>query len=285
MELLVSLNKKELDDYLQFTNSFIIGLENYAVNYYEASLDDIEKMLAKYPGISLFVSINKNIFNKDLKDLEEKLISLSKLPIKGVLFYDLSVLEIVSRLKLKIDLGIHQTHLITNYNICEYYFEQGVKYGYLATEITALEMAEIKEKTKLKLMAYFVGHPIISHSKRKLVSNYYEYIKKKKTKDLNIINEKDKEQKYYIQETKLGTNVLTYDILNGTKAFLVLKDKLSYGILDNQLIPDDLFLKVLKLYKLNLDNSISDLELTSKVQELIGDKEGFFFLKTIYKVK
>lgn len=284
--LLINVNKKELDEYLEFTNSFIIGLENYSINYYEVSIKEIEEILNKYKNIDLFISINKNIFNKDIKDLETKLISLSKLKIKGILFYDLSILEIVKRLNLNIDLVIHQTHLITNYNICNYYQDKGCKYAYLSTEITKDEIEEIEAKTNIKLMVYFLGHPIISHSKRKLVSNYYLYNEKEDTRDIHIIKEHGKDdKKYYLKETNKGTNILTYDILNGTKAFIELKNKIEYAILDNNLIDDKLFLEILELYKLNLDNKLCDKDLINKMNNLIGTNDGFFYLKTTYKVK
>ena len=285
MKLLVSVNKKELADYLKYTNSFLIGLKNYAINYYEATLSDIKEMLNNYPGIELFVSLNKNIFNEDLKDLKEKLQELATLKIAGILFYDLSILSLVKKLNLNIPLVVHQTHMITNYNICNYYFERGVKYAYLSAEITESEMSLISKKSNILLMATFVGHLIISHSKRKLVSNYFVYIKKEKSKDLNTIEEKNSKQKYYIKETNLGTDILTKDILNGTRSFCLLKEKIEYAILDNNLIDDTIFLEVLKLYKKYLNKKIEEAFFIEKVQELIGSYEGFFFQKTIYKVK
>ena len=285
MKLLVSVNKKELADYLKYTNSFLIGLKNYAINYYEATLSDIKEMLNNYPGIELFVSLNKNIFNEDLKDLKEKLQELATLKIAGILFYDLSILSFVKKLHLNIPLVIHQTHMVTNYNICNYYFERGVKYAYLSAEITESEMSLISKKSNILLMATFVGHLIISHSKRKLVSNYFVYIKKEKSKDLNTIEEKNSKQKYYIKETNLGTDILTKDILNGTRAFCLLKEKIEYAILDNNLIDDTIFLEVLKLYKKYLNKKIEEAFFIEKVQELICSYEGFFFQKTIYKVK
>lgn len=285
MKLLVSVNKKELADYLKYTNSFLIGLKNYAINYYEATLSDIKEILNNYPGIELFVSLNKNIFNEDLKDLKEKLQELATLKIAGILFYDLSILSFVKKLNLNIPLVIHQTHMVTNYNICNYYFERGVKYAYLSAEITESEMSLIFKKSNILLMATFVGHLIISHSKRKLVSNYFEYIKKEKSKDLNTIEEKNSKQKYYIKETNLGTDILTKDILNGTRAFCLLKEKIEYAILDNNLIDDTIFLQVLKLYNKYLNQKIEESLFLEKVQELIGSYEGFFFQKTIYKVK
>ena len=284
MKLLISLKDKELSKYLDFTNSFIVGLKDYSVNYYELSVDEINNLLNEYQ-IDLFISINKNIFNEDLPNLEEILIKLSKMNIKGILFYDLSVLAIVKKLNLNIDLVLHQTHLVTNYNICNFYYDLNVSYAYLSTEITALEMQEISEKTNIKLMAYFIGHPIISHSKRKLVSNFYKYIQKDNINKLNIIEQKNKNEKYYIIENKIGTNILTSEILNGTEAFIYLKDKLEYGILDSNLIDDNAFIKILSLYRDNLDKKLSDDVLIKKVKELIGNYQGFFYKKTIYKVK
>ena len=45
MKLLISLNTLDLETYLKFTNSFIIGLKDYCVNYYEASIEDIKKVI------------------------------------------------------------------------------------------------------------------------------------------------------------------------------------------------------------------------------------------------
>ena len=82
MKLLVGLNKKEFDDYLNYTNSFIIGLKDFSINYTEFSLDEIKKIKKDYPNIELFVSINKNIFNNDLQVLEKNLEELFYLFIK-----------------------------------------------------------------------------------------------------------------------------------------------------------------------------------------------------------
>ena len=285
LKLIVNLKDKELSKYLEFTDSFIIGLKDYSINYFEVSINDIKEILNKYQNINLFISINKNIFNKDLNDLENKLKELSNLNIKGILFYDLSILSIVKRLNLKIDLVLHQTHLVTNYNICNFYNDLGVKYAYISTEITKDEIEEISNKTNILLMTYFIGHPIISHSKRKLVSNFYKYINKDNNNEINIIKEKNKDTKYYIKENNHGTNILTYDILNGTKAFIDLKEKIEYGILDTNLIDDNLFIEILSLYKNNLDNKINNDELVSKMEKLIGNYDGFFYKSSIYKVK
>ena len=263
LKLLISLNNLELEKYLKFTNSFIIGLRNYSVNYCEATLDEIEKVLNKYPDIELFVSINKNIFNDDLDDLKHKLCSLARLKIKGIMFYDISILSLVNNMHLDIPLIIHQDHMITNYNICNYYAENGVQYAYLSTDITTDEIIEIREKTKINLIVFIAGNVMITHSKRKLLTNYYQYTNSKMEKrdSLNtlktgVITEKksnnidEQSQKYYIEETDLGTNILTCQILNGAQAFLKFRD---YSNLNNNGISC-----------IVLDSNIKDLKTISK---------------------
>lgn len=285
MKLLLKLKDQEFGNFLKFSSSFLIGLKDYSVGYSEFSIKDIKKILEDYPDIELFISINKNIFNKDLKDLEEKLKELSKLKIKAILFYDLSILSLVTRLNLNISLCYHQTHMVVNYNICNFYKNLGCEYAFLSTEIMESEMKEISEKTDIKLLAYFIGHPVISHSKRKLVSNFYNYKKKKNDKKINIIKEKGKEREYLIEENSVGTNIYTGSVLNGTKAFINLKDELSYAVLDETFIEKDVYLKIVSYYKDYLDGKLLDLELEKRIEDLIGSYDGFFYQKTIYKVK
>ena len=108
MKLLVSLNNKNIDDYLNYTNSFILGLKDFSINYLEFDLNEIKELLNNYKNIEVFVSLNCNYFNKDLEELEKNIIELSKLPIKGIMFYDLAVLEIVKRNNLNVPLCWHQ---------------------------------------------------------------------------------------------------------------------------------------------------------------------------------
>ena len=161
MKLLVSLNNKNIGDYLNYTNSFILGLKDFSINYLEFDLNEIKELLNNYKDIEVFVSLNCNYFNKDLSMLEKNIIELSKLPIKGIMFYDLAVLEIVKRNNLNIDLCWHQEHMVNNYNTCNYYYDKGCNYAYLTSDITTDEMIEISEKSKINLISFFYGHPMI----------------------------------------------------------------------------------------------------------------------------
>lgn len=286
MKLLVSLNSKEVDDYLDYTNSFIIGLKDYSINYLEFTLEEIKNLIEKHPNIELFISINKNIFNDEVAILENILAELSRLSIKGILFYDLAILSLSKRLALEIPLCWHQTHMVTNFNTCNYYFNKGCQYAYLSSEITKDEMQEISEHSKMSLMALFMGHPIVSHSRRSLLSNYfknYQYLQEKK----DYLIKSNDSANYYVKETNNGTSIIYGNIVNGSKYIPSLKEKITYGVLDEQYIDHELFLRILNLYKkLNDENNQEKTEvILAEITNLIGDDTGFFDKKTIYKVK
>ena len=285
MKLLVSLNNKKVDDYLNYTNSFILGLKDFSINYLEFDLNEIKELLNNYKDIELFISLNGNYFNKDLKDLEKNIIELSKLPIKGIMFYDLAVLEIVKRNNLNVNLCWHQEHMVNNYNTCNYYLDKGCNYAYLTSDITTDEIMEISEKSKINLISFFYGHPMISFSKRSLITNYFLFNKKKKEKDVYTITSKDSDG-YLILENNHGTEILTEKVLNGIMPFSKLKDKLSYGVLDEQFTDHDTFIKILSVFCDLLNNKINSDEANDKVYDLCGSKDTMFFdIKTIYKVK
>ena len=285
MKLLVSLNNKVLDDYLDYTNSFIIGLKDFSVNYLEFDILEISDLLNKYPNIELFVSINKNIFNSEIEKLEENIIKLSKLNIKGILFYDLSILQINKSKGLKLPLVWHQTHMVTNYNTCNYYYNDNVNFSYLSSEICEDDIIEISNNTKQELMVLLIGHPIVSHSKRKLLSNYFEYKKIKKDKNIYKISSNNSND-YFIEETKNGTSIIYGNIVNGIRNFFNLKDIISYGILDEKLIDHDKFINVLKIMSNAIKNDSNKEDIIKEVTEILeSDDTNFFYKRTIYKVK
>ncbi len=283
--IIIPKEKKDITEYKnKGAEAFIFGLESYSVNYPEVSLEEI-KELSK--DNNLFISINKNIFNNELTDLKEKLIELSKLNIKGVLFYDLGLLNLVIENHINIDLVWHQTHMVTNYNTCNYYYDKNVKYGYLANEITLDEKLEIANKTKMKLMTQVFGYPAMANSRRSLLTNYFK--SKEKSKDKTTYKLEDNLGQYIIKENETGTSVLFRKIINGTKPlFSLINSKIEYGVLDTQLIDTDICLKVLTTFLEISKKEITNLEkqqIIDYTNNLIGDYTGFYYQKTIYKVK
>ncbi len=277
----------ELDFYKEKgIDTFIIGLEHYSINYPTASLEWIQEFSQKY---SLFISVNKNIFNSELEDVQKQLIALSKLPIQGVLFYDLGLLNLVHENKIPIDLVWHQTHMVTNYNTCNYYYEKGVKTAFLANEITLEEILEIKKMSKIKCMVEVFGYPIMSHSRRKLLTNYMKSIGKEKENRTYLLKEQD--HTYRLKETEDGASILSGKLMNGTKPlFALIPNQIDYLVLDMQEVDRKIGEQVIDTYLYlfkNIDkiDSQEQEELIQKMNAIIGDYTNFFYQKTIYKVK
>lgn len=279
----VPSSNKEIEKYSNpLISTIIFGLKDFSINYPELSIEQIKDFCTKNKDIEVFISINKTIFNEDLEEVEECLIELNNLSIKGVFFYDLGILNIYKRHKFNYSLVWHQTHMVTNYNTCNYYYNEGVKYGVLAGEITKNEMIEIKKRTKMKLFVTLIAHPIMAHSRRKLLTNYYKSINKKYDSTIKTISENGRD--YLIKENENGTCILEDEIVNGLSYINELDyNKIEYGIINGMELTDSLVLELIPLINKVLNNK-DEISLR-KINELIGNNTLFFDKKTVFKVK
>lgn len=268
-----------IDDYTKIgAKAFIFGLKGYSSGYNNSlTLEEIKKI--KSDSYELFIAINKNIFNSELEELERIMKELDEIKINGILFYDMAVLNIKKRNNLSLDLVWNQTHMVTNYNTCNYYYSHEVKYGVLASEITLDEINEIKEKTDMKLFLNVLGYQIMSYTRRKLLGNYYKSIGKEKAKDKYIITNNNEE--YILNEEENGNAIYYGKPLNGS--IIIPKLDLDYIILNEDNFEHDKFIKITDLFNKLLESK--DEKYIKEIDDLIGDYRGFFFTKTIYKVK
>ena len=291
MELIIK-PEKNIEEYINMgINTFLLPLEKYSVEYNKYfSLEEIRNIKEKYNNIDLFVSLNKNIMNEELNDLKDILKELDNLSIKGIFFYDSAIIKLKKDLNLNLDLVWSQTHMVTNYKTCDYYNSMGVKYALLSKEITKEEIIEIIDKSKISPIVELISKPSIGFSKRKLVTNYFENYNKEK-EQLIEVNEKISDTDIIVSENSDGVVFIKDNILNGC---LILDDllntNLEYVLLKEDFIDRDLFIKVVKEIKYYINN-YSNMNENDKekfleiIKELIGENSGFFFQKTIYKVK
>lgn len=292
MEVIVKPTMNNLDSYIKSNvNNFLLPLKNYSVgytNYYD--LEAIKKIRNNYSNINIFISINKNIFNEDILKLKDILLELDTINIKGIFFYDLAILNLKKELGIKIDLVWNQTHMVTNYKTCNYYYSKGVKYALLAKEITKEEIIDIKNNSKIMPIVELISYPTIAFSRRKLVNNYYKNYNLKEYNTLNIVEPKTK-QEYVLIEDNNGVNFVMKKLMNGSRILKDLKENnIGYILLKEDMIEHNTFLKVLGNinYYLNNYKEMTDIDYNNwinKQNELLGRNTNFFFRKTIYKVK
>ena len=271
---------EEIEKTKEKTDGFIIGIKDMCVN--TNFLIDIEELnlLNKFNDKDIFISLNKNIHNKDLNIVKNILIKLNDYNIKGVLYYDVGILNIYNSLDLNYDLVWSQEHLTTNYNTINFWNSFGVKYTYISSDITEEEIIEISKKSNSKLMVTLFGYLPMFVSKRHIVKNYLEYFK---LNDDSKINYMEKEGKIYpIIDNNIGTQVYSNNILNGIKSKLNLD--VEYIILNSFNIDLDKFINIIDMFKIVNKDNVD--EYNDKINNMFTNvDEGFLNTKTIYRVK
>ena len=274
--LLIPNSLDDINNFKTKVDGFILPIKDLSINYsyYIDDLDIINQLKDK----DIFISLNKNMHNKDLNRLKEVLLKLENYPIKGILYYDISIVEYKKELNLKNDLVWNQEHLVNNYRTINYWYNEGVNYAYLSSEITVNEISEIKENTKTKLMMNIFGYIPMFTSKRKLISNYLETFNKDMKSDIYYMEKEN--IKYPLIQNNNGTTTYSGYVLNGIKEYYNLD--LDYYVINSFLI--DKMEKVIDIFnhinESNLEKSYQE------VNEIIENTDtGFLHKETIYKVK
>ncbi len=258
-------NIKEAKDIQDYIDAFLLPIENLSINYIHTfSLEKIKEI--KKLNKEIFIIINKNIHNNELFLLEKTLKEIENLNINGIVFYDIALVNLKQKMHLKTPLVWNQEHLTTNYGTVNYWYNKGVEYAYLSSELTKREIDEIKNNAKAKLFVNVFGYIPMFTSKRHLVNNYLETFNLK-SKNPNTIR---KEGKIYpINDTNLGTTVYSNYILNAVDIDF---NKIDYLVFNSNLIDEKDFINVLKDYK-------------EKHKNKFPKETGFLYQETIYKVK
>ncbi len=283
MKVLVEVASKNIEEYVDKCDALLLGIRKFSVmNMVSFTVDEIKDIVLKYPQLEIFVKMDKNIFNEEIEEVRKCLTELNDIPIRGVFFYDLALLELKDELSLSFDLVWSQTHMVTNYRTCEYYYQKGVSYALLSKEITLDEIGEISKKSSVQTIVEVVSLPSVGFSRRKLVHNYYEYYQEQGTSSLTVL-EKVTNKKYLVKEEEAGTGFLLDEVLNGTSVISSLYQAgVDYVLFREEGIPS--FLELISDTKKYISLGCSDTSYVEKYKKL-GDNTGFFFKKTIYRVK
>lgn len=270
-------NIEEIKKTKHLVDGFIIGIKDMSINtnmYIESLnlLNNIDK--------DIFISLNKNMHNNDLEKIKNILIELNNYNIKGVIYYDVAILNIYKSLDLNYDLVWAQEHLTTNYNTINYWNSFGVSYTYLSSDITEEEIIEIRKNTNSKLIVNLFGYLPMFASKRHIVKNYIENFKLVDNSDINYMTKENKT--YPIIDNNIGTSVYSANILNGIRTSLNIN--VDYIVLNSFDIELDKFISVIEMFKsVNKENV---LEYEEEINKLFSNVDnGFLNTKTIYKVK
>lgn len=274
----------EIKKTINLVDAFIIGIKDMSINEnMYVSLEELKEIatLLKTNNKELFISINKNMHNKDIPIIKDIMLKLNNYNIKGLLYYDVSILSISQKIDINYDLVWACEHYSTNYDTINYWNNFGAKYALLSGEITLEEINCIAENTKSTLILPIFGYLPMYVSKRHGVKNYLEYFN---LKDNSKVNYLGKEGIFYpIIDNNVGTSVYSGNILNGILDIKNLKN-IEYILLNGFGIQEDTFIKIINMYKnVNKDN---ETQYDKEIKQMIPNVDtGFLHKETISKVK
>ena len=272
----------QIESLIEDIDGVIVGIKDLSINqpaYF--TLDEIKKIneIIKNNGKEIFVSLNKNMFNKDLEILEYTLLQLDNLKLNGILYYDIAIVNFKKNLKLVTPLVWNQEHLTTNYLTSNFWYEYGAKYTMLSSEITIDEINEIKENAKAKIMVPIFGYLPMFVSRRHLVKNYLDTFKIKDDSSINYIEKENKT--YAIIDSDDGTIAYSNKCLNGINETLKLNS--DYIVLNSFNINNATFRRVVSMY--NIVNESNVQEFKEEIDKMLDTDTGFLYKETVYEVK
>ena len=238
-----------IDDLRENENiELLYPLKSFCVGY------DLEFTIDK---IDDFVLVNRILDDFDLDKLKNILCNAN---IKGIVFDDLGIIDIVSNLNIKKILLLD--HLATNVRSINYYLEY-VDSIVVSNDLTEDEIKYILDNANKKLVVNVFGLKTLMYSRRKLLSNYEKY------HDLDKIgkyNAKIDNKYFKIVENDFGTKFYAGKYYNGLK--LLNLDNVLYFWYDPIGLKKDEILNII------LNNDIKNID----ADTLFLDK------KTYYKV-
>lgn len=272
----------QIESLIEDIDGVIVGIKDLSINqpaYF--TLDEIKKIneIIKNNGKEIFVSLNKNMFNKDLEILEYTLLQLDNLKLNGILYYDIAIVNFKKNLKLVTPLVWNQEHLTTNYLTSNFWYEYGAKYTMLSSEITIDEINEIALNTNAKTMVPIFGYLPMFVSRRHLVKNYLDTFKIKDDSNINYIEKENKT--YAIIDSNDGTIAYSNKCLNGINE--TLKLNVDYIVLNSFNINNATFKRVVSMY--NIVNESNVQEFKEEIDKMLDTDTGFLYKETVYEVK
>lgn len=229
-------------------------------------IDDIKNI--DFKDKKIYLVMNKIMHNNDLDMVKENLSKLKDIDVK-IMFYDVGVYNIACELDMVDKLVIYQDHLNASIGSNNFYYDLGITGSYITSDITGVELLDIKNNSKMDIYFMGYGYVPIFYSRRYLVKNYLKFIDKEDMiGKYKIVSDMGSE--YPIVEEEYGTTIYSQEVINLINYLDELND-IDYIIMNGNMIEDN-------EYEMMIDKFIN--------KDKIEDSYlGFYNTKTIFKVK
>lgn len=249
-----------IDDYRKAgVSAFLFGLEGFCVGYNTYSLDEISKIDVS----NKYILLNRVLDCKDIDKLKEIIPNITN--IKGLVFEDIGVYNLVKDMNFCIELILFQNHFGTNNKSINFWLDR-VDSMFISNEITKDEISTILDNVSKSVVLHLYGYNQVMYSRRLLLTNWSEEFDIP-NKNTNVIVDRATKVKFRAIENEYGTVMYSDKIFNG-KELLGLKNVKYYYV--NPMLVDH--------------NEVMDF-LTDTNHISDNEDNGFLDRETIYKLK
>lgn len=254
MELILNTNTIGYKHFLTTPIDIItIGLKNFCCEeVYCVKLSKLKKAISliKEHGKKLYLNLTYFPQEKEILKFKKVINKLVALNIDKFIISDLGILNIFIELNSQDKVVLDLQTYVTNKYSAKSLLSLGIDSVILSKEITLNDIKEISNFNKGNIGLLCQGYYPITYSKRPILNSYYKNFKKKKNDDLHFIKEENREDLFFLTETKNNLKVYynkQYSLFNYLQEISALNIK--YLKIDSVFLEKNEIIQYINIYK------------------------------------
>ena len=281
MELILNTNKFGFIPFLETNvDSFIIGLKNFCINQpFSLTIKELKKCLPiiKDTNKKIYLSINLFAKENDIKKLLKILDNIISLNVDGYIVSDLGILNMLKKKNQEHKVILDLQTYVTNKYSANSLLNLGIKRISLSKEITLNDIKEIANFNNKNIEVLCQGYYPITYSKRPILSCYFKNFKLKKTSNIHYIKEENRNDYYFVLESKNNLTVYNnrqYSLFNNLPELI--KNNISSLRIDSIFMNEIEIKEYINLYSLAIDSlTNNNIEEYNKLKTTFNNKYDF----------
>ncbi len=154
-----------------------LGGRDYSLraNATNLSIDEIKEacLYAHKLNKKIYVTVNIVFHNEDVEGLKEYLINLYNVGVDAVIVSDPLVISFIKEVVPNLEIHISTQQNSLNYEVCNFWHEEGAKRVVLGRETSKSDMLSILNNSPVDIEIFVQGAMCVSYSGRCVLSNYF----------------------------------------------------------------------------------------------------------------
>ncbi len=223
-----------------------------ANSFNRADQEKLTKM-AHDAGKTVSIAVNAIFHNRDIERLPEYLSFLKSIGVDSITVGDPGVIQVMKTKDLFIPFRYDAQVTVTNSGQINFWKDRGAIEAVIAREIPQEELVKLAKNSKLPIEILVYGATCIQHSRRPLLKNYFNYIKRRdaysKERGFFLSDPADSQTHYSVYQDSKGTHTFAN---NDISMSLHLSELMDMGVrtwkLDGIFSSGNHFVQIAKLF-------------------------------------